>query len=65
MKNAPKGRKREMKVKITADSTCDLGKELCDRYHITLAPLSVMIDGKSYGDGLDVTPEVIFRAVDE
>ncbi len=54
-----------MKVKITADSTCDLGKELCDRYHITLAPLSVMIDGKSYRDGVDVTPEVIFRAVDE
>ena len=53
-----------MKVKITADSTCDLSPELCEKYNITLAPLSVIIDGGSFHDGVDVNPETIFRAVD-
>ena len=54
-----------MKVKITADSTCDLSPELCEKYGITLAPLSVIIDGKSFHDGVDVSPECIFQAVEE
>ena len=54
-----------MKVKITADSTCDLSQELCEKYGITLAPLSVIIDGHSFHDGVDVSPEMIFRAVEE
>ncbi len=54
-----------MKVKITSDSTCDLGPELVEKYNVTIAPLSVIIDGRSYKDGVDVTPENIFRAVDQ
>ncbi len=54
-----------MSVKISADSTCDLSRELCEKYQIAIAPLSVVIDGNSYHDGVDVTPENIFRAVDE
>ena len=54
-----------MKVKITADSTCDLGPELIEKYNVTIAPLSVIIDGHSYKDGVDVMPENIFRAVDQ
>ena len=53
-----------MKVKISADSTCDLSPELVEKYDVTIAPLSVIIDGHSYKDGVDVTPENIFRAVD-
>ena len=53
-----------MKVKISSDSTCDLSRELVEKYQITIAPLSVIIDGHSYKDGVDVTPENIFRAVD-
>ncbi len=53
-----------MKVQISADSTCDLSPELCEKYNIVLAPLSVIIDGNSYKDGVDVNPETIFRAVD-
>ncbi len=54
-----------MKVKISADSTCDLGPELAEKYNVTIVPLSVIINGNSYKDGVDVTPEVIFRAVDQ
>ena len=54
-----------MKVRISADSTCDLSQELCEKYNIEIVPLSVVIDGHSFHDGVDVSPEQIFRAVDE
>ena len=54
-----------MRIKITADSTCDLSPELTDRYGVTLTPLSVIKDGKAYLDGVEITPDVIFRHVDE
>ena len=53
-----------MKVRITADSTCDLSPELVRKYDIGIAPLSVIIDGQVFHDGVDVTPRDIFRAVD-
>lgn len=55
---------KRMKVRISADSTCDLGPELTEKYQVTIAPLSVIIDGQSYKDGVDVTPEAIFSAVE-
>ena len=53
-----------MKVRITADSTCDLSPELLWKYDIALAPLSVIIDGEVFHDGVDVTPRDVFRAAD-
>ena len=53
-----------MKVRMTADSTCDLSPELIRKYGIGIAPLSVIIDGEVFHDGVDVTPRDIFRAVD-
>lgn len=47
-------------VKIIADSTCDLGAALIERYDIAIAPLYVTLDGKSYRDGVDITaPELL------
>ena len=51
-----------MNVKISADSTCDLSPELCRKYSIGITPLSVIIDGEVFHDGIDVTPRDIFRA---
>ena len=53
-----------MNIQISADSTCDLSPELVEKYHVAIVPLSVIIDGRSYKDGVDVTPEMIFRAAD-
>ena len=52
-----------MRFKILSDSTCDLPKEILDRYDITLVPLTVVKDGKDYKDGLDITPADIFDHV--
>lgn len=43
------------KVKIIADSTCDLGDALTERYDIAIAPLYVTLGEESYSDGVDIT----------
>ena len=53
-----------MKVRMTADSTCDLSPELLRKYEIGIAPLSVIIDGEVFHDGVDVTPPDIFPAAE-
>ena len=54
---------RKMRIKISSDSTCDLTKELCEKYDITLMPLTVIKDGKPFADGVDITPADIFDHV--
>jgi len=54
-----------MNIKITADSTCDLSPELIERYHITVFPLHVTMNGESYRDGVDITPDQIFENTDK
>jgi DegV family protein with EDD domain len=43
------------KVKIVTDSTLDISKEAIEELGITIVPLSVTVDGKSYLDGVDIT----------
>ncbi len=45
-----------MKIKVTADSTCDLSPALLTQYDVTLAPLTVIKDGTDYVDGRTITP---------
>lgn len=52
-----------MKIKILSDSTCDLSKELLEKYDITLVPLTVIKDGQAYVDGITLTPQEIFDHV--
>ena len=58
-----KGEGKTMKVKVTADSTCDLSPELLARYDVTLAPLTVIKDGQAFADGVTITPRDIFMHV--
>lgn len=52
-----------MKIKILSDSTCDLSQELIEKYDITVLPLTVVKDGQSYHDRVDITPADIFAHV--
>lgn len=52
-----------MRIKITSDSTCDLSPALLEQHDITLVPLSVIMDGKDYKDGVTITPGDIFAHV--
>lgn len=52
-------------VRIYSDSTCDLSKELCERYNITMLPLYIILGDKDYRDGENITPAEIFKWSDE
>ncbi|MBE6732881.1 MAG: DegV family protein [Ruminococcaceae bacterium] len=49
------------KIIITSDSTTDLSAELCERYNIKTIPLSITLGGKTYHDGVDITPDDIYE----
>jgi DegV family protein with EDD domain len=44
-------------IKIMADSTCDLSNEILELYDISLAPLTINIEGKIYKDRVDIVPD--------
>ncbi|MBR1477463.1 MAG: DegV family protein [Lachnospiraceae bacterium] len=52
-------------VKIISDSTCDLSKELTDRYNVDILPLHIILGEKEYEDGVDIAPEDIYKWSDE
>ena len=52
-----------MKIKITADSTADLSKELCEKYNITQLPLCITLGENIYTDGVNITPDMIYHHV--
>lgn len=47
-------------VRIFADSTCDLTEDLIQKYGITILPLCIVLDDKSYYDRIQITPDEIF-----
>ena len=49
-----------VRIKITADSTCDLPLELRERYDVTLAPLAVVVNEDVHYDGVDICQQEIF-----
>jgi len=52
-----------MKIKISADSTCDLSPALLEKYDIGITPLYVIRDERSYADGTEIRPQDIFDHV--
>ena len=53
------------RVTIIADTTCDLSVELKERYQIKTFPLHVHLGEREYSDGLDISPDDIYRWSDE
>ena len=53
-----------MRIKITADSTCDLSSELIEQYQIGIIPLHICIGDDSFKDMLEIDPDTLFRKVD-
>lgn len=48
-------------VKIISDSTCDLSGELLERYDIGIIPLHILLGEDEYEDGVNITPDEIFK----
>lgn len=48
------------KVKIITDSTSNLPKDIAKQYDISVIPLTINWDGKTYFDGIDIQPEEFY-----
>ncbi|HHV64229.1 MAG TPA: DegV family protein [Peptococcaceae bacterium] len=53
------------KIKILTDSTCDLPKDIIEKYDIGIMPLFVVFGEENYRDGVDLQPEGLFKLVKE
>lgn len=55
------------KIIVIADSTCDLSKELIDKYEIKIVPLHVTFPSKNldFLDGVNIFPEDVYKKVNE
>ena len=52
-------------IKIVSDSTCDLSKELVEKYDIQIVPLHILLGEKEYLDGVEISPDEIYAWADK
>lgn len=48
-------------IKILADSTCDLSTEILNQYNISIAPLTINIEGRIYKDRFEIEPDEFYQ----
>lgn len=53
-----------MKIRISADSTCDLSQELIEKYNITKMPIIVTLGETEYQDGVNITTDTLYEYID-
>ncbi len=53
------------RIRIVADSTCDLSAEIISRYDITIIPLNIVLGKNSFLDGIEITPQEIYNWSDK
>lgn len=53
-----------MKIKISADSTCDISSADLEKYNIDIFPLDVILGGKEYKDRVDITSADVIDGVE-
>ncbi len=49
------------RIKIFADSTCDLSEDLLKAHGISIIPLMISLGASSLKDGIEITPEEIYE----
>lgn len=48
-------------IKIISDSTCDLSKELIEKYDITILPLHIHLGEQEYEDGVNISVDDLYK----
>lgn len=54
-----------MNIRIVADSACDLPKNLVEEMNIDIMPVPITDGTTDYKDGINITPEVIYKNMKE
>lgn len=55
----------DRKIKLTADSTCDLTEELIKKFDLQIVPLHIVYGEESYDDGINIFPQDILTRYKE
>lgn len=50
--------------KDNSDSTCDLSKDLLEKYDVAILPLHILLGPKEYLDGVNITQREIYEWAD-
>ncbi|HWQ45567.1 MAG TPA: DegV family protein, partial [Longilinea sp.] len=50
-----------MSIRIVTDSTCDLPPEIIREYDITVIPMFINMNQKSYLDGVEISREEFYK----
>lgn len=50
-----------MKIGFVTDSTCDLPGTIIEQYELEVIPCILVMDGREYRDGIDITREEFYR----
>ncbi|SHJ72143.1 EDD domain protein, DegV family [Anaerobranca californiensis DSM 14826] len=53
------------KIKIFADSTCDLSPELIEQHDIGIVPLNIIFGDDIFQDGVDITTKELYEKVEK
>ncbi len=48
------------KIRILADSTCDLTLQMLQQYGVQIVPLNIVLNDKAYQDGVEIGPDEIY-----
>lgn len=49
------------KIAIVTDSPATVPPELVRKHHITVVPLQIIVEGKTYLDGVDISPQELYQ----
>ncbi len=53
------------KIILSADRTCDIGKELAEKYSVNLISYPITLEDKTYLDGVDIMPDDLYKTFRE
>lgn len=54
-----------MKIALVTDSTCDLPRELVNKFNIHVVPLRIIYTNEEYRDGIDISTDEIMDHLDQ
>ena len=52
------------KIKIGTDSTADIPKELCEKWNISVLPLTIIHEENEYRDGIDISKQDLYQILE-
>lgn len=52
-------------IKIISDSACDLSEEVVSKYNIGIVPISIIMDGIDYKDGIDIKSDEFYKMLEK